>query len=226
MKSPDMRTAAALSAVLHITALCLLIFVSGRAVRMSMPSPYIVSLVGPDALPGTLSGESADKAESKVPSLETPADEKKSVMPPARSKSDIKRVEDRISELQAKQRVSRLYKLKNVLMVRASADGAGQKAKAGQTGSGKPGQAAATGSYTDKITSEIWKEWVFPDSIEGSLEAIISVRILKDGVISDIKMEKRSGNALFDRSALRAVTKASPITPPPYEMEIGIRFYP
>jgi len=39
-------------------------------------------------------------------------------------------------------------------------------------------------------------------------------------------VEKSSGDLFFDRSALKAVTKASPVSPPPYEMEIGIRFFP
>jgi TonB family protein len=48
----------------------------------------------------------------------------------------------------------------------------------------------------------------------------------KDGTLSGVKIEKASGDRFFDRSALNAVTKASPVSPPPYEMEIGIRFYP
>jgi len=44
--------------------------------------------------------------------------------------------------------------------------------------------------------------------------------------VKDARIEKPSGNVLFDRSALRAIAKASPVTPPPYEMEIGVRFYP
>jgi colicin import membrane protein len=49
---------------------------------------------------------------------------------------------------------------------------------------------------------------------------------MRDGTIKVQGIEKSSGNALFDRSAQRAIAKATPVTPPPYEMEIGIRFYP
>jgi outer membrane biosynthesis protein TonB len=31
---------------------------------------------------------------------------------------------------------------------------------------------------------------------------------------------------LFDSSALKAISKASPLPPPHEEMEIGVRFYP
>jgi len=67
---------------------------------------------------------------------------------------------------------------------------------------------------------------VYPDIGKKDIEAIVSVRILKDGTAIPQKMEKSSGNALFDRSAWRAVAKASPLPPPPQEMEIGVRFYP
>ena len=54
----------------------------------------------------------------------------------------------------------------------------------------------------------------------------MSVKILRDGTAIVQKVERSSGNALFDRSARRAVERASPLSPPPYEMEIGVRFYP
>ena len=65
-----------------------------------------------------------------------------------------------------------------------------------------------------------------PTYWEEGLEAIISVKILKDGTVIVQRVEKSSGNTLFDRSAIRALAKASPLPPPPYEMEIGVRFYP
>ena len=53
-----------------------------------------------------------------------------------------------------------------------------------------------------------------------------AIKILKDGTTIVQNIEKSSGNSLFDRSALKALAKASPLPPPPYEMEIGVRFYP
>jgi TonB family protein len=55
---------------------------------------------------------------------------------------------------------------------------------------------------------------------------VVSIRILKNGTLQVLNIERSSGIPLFDRSALRAITKASPVTPPPQEMEIGVRFYP
>ena len=80
--------------------------------------------------------------------------------------------------------------------------------------------------YYARITKEIWQQWIFPETGDKNLEAIISIRIMRDGTVQVSRVEKSSGNSLFDKSALRAISKASPVTPPPHEMEIGVRFYP
>jgi TonB family protein len=63
------------------------------------------------------------------------------------------------------------------------------------------------------------------------IEAILVIKIRRDGTIMDVRFEKKSGNEIFDSSVWRAVQKANPLPPfpktysPPYE-EIGIRFRP
>ena len=59
-----------------------------------------------------------------------------------------------------------------------------------------------------------------------NLETIISVTVMQDGTIRINKVEKSSGNIIFDRSVLKAISKASPVSRPPYEVEIGLRFTP
>ncbi len=124
-----------------------------------------------------------------------------------------------------KKNVERIVKLRQVISVKSS----GQQAAAvtPQKG-GSPGGAKGTlfDSYYGKITDEIREEWAYPDYMKKDLEAVVSVLIEKDGTLTGVKIEKSSGDRFFDRSALKAVTKASPVSPPPYEMEIGIRFYP
>ncbi len=81
-------------------------------------------------------------------------------------------------------------------------------------------------NITRKISEEIRQQWNWPAFGQKNLEAIIAIRIMKDGTISIQKIEKSSGNSFFDKSAIKALTKASPLSPPPYEMEMGVRFYP
>ena len=85
---------------------------------------------------------------------------------------------------------------------------------------------AGEASYIDKIAGQIHDHWQWPDYGKQNLEAVISVKIQKDGTLSEIKFEQRSGDRFFDRSVLQAIQNASPVARPPYEMEIGIRFCP
>ena len=62
-------------------------------------------------------------------------------------------------------------------------------------------------------------------------EAIIAIRIKRDGEIVKVWTEKSSGNTYFDQSALRAIAKSNPLPPVPEGygeeyFELGIRFLP
>jgi colicin import membrane protein len=94
------------------------------------------------------------------------------------------------------------------------------------TGTGIPSHITSKNSesYYALITKKIWSEWIYPDFDSPDLEVVISIKIDKEGRVVSQKIEKSSGNILFDRSASKAITKASPLPPPPVEMEIGVRF--
>jgi len=224
MRGPSLQKTAALSAVLHLTVFLLSFLILQRSSRMSMPSPYIVSLVGPAS---EQPADSLEEGEAARPEAGTSALDKDDAVGRKNLEIDQKRIDDMIAAIAAKKNMEKIARLKKqMVQIRGRDDHASKKtapqARTAGTGRGSPG----TGSYTDKITGEIWKEWVFPDTGEKNLETILSVRIMKDGSITVQGVEKSSGNILFDRSALKAVAKASPITPPPYEMELGIRFFP
>jgi TonB family protein len=88
--------------------------------------------------------------------------------------------------------------------------------------------------YYDMIWAKVKKEWTLPGDISkgnAGLETIIVIIIERDGKIQKSWFEKRSGNALYDQSAMRAIKKADPLLPLPKELsdstfEIGIRFHP
>jgi len=86
--------------------------------------------------------------------------------------------------------------------------------------------------YYRVIWSKIKGQWALPGGIlpKGSLEAVVHVRILRNGSLTEIGFEKRSGNAYFDNSALRAVNKSNPLPPLPEwfresSLDVGIRFH-
>lgn len=88
--------------------------------------------------------------------------------------------------------------------------------------------------YGKIVESKIKEVWTIPENLVKEivdLETIIIIIIDKDGRVQKSWFEKRSGNAFYDQSAMRAIKKAEPLPPIPIELnketiEFGIRFTP
>lgn len=88
--------------------------------------------------------------------------------------------------------------------------------------------------YYNLIWGKIKEAWSIPENLLKETvdqEAIIVLIIERNGNIQRYWFEKRSGNPVYDQTALRAIKKAEPFPPLPMEfegntLEIGIRFYP
>jgi len=87
-------------------------------------------------------------------------------------------------------------------------------------------------NYYATIWARIKGLWTIPQGLlpRENIEAVVHAQILRDGTITNVGLEKRSGNRYFDDSALRTVRKANPLPPLPEELrdnslEIGIRFH-
>jgi len=91
--------------------------------------------------------------------------------------------------------------------------------------SGRGSKSAKPESYAALIIQKIQSKWIHPVFESRNLEAIISFRMDKDGNVISYKIEKSSGNKLFDHSAVRAILKSSPLPPHPVEREIEVRFH-
>lgn len=78
-------------------------------------------------------------------------------------------------------------------------------------------QASAIERYYQSVRVIIRSNWAFPTrpDTETSLQAQVSFTIHADGTIRDPWMVERSGNGNFDRSAISAVLKSSPLPPFP-----------
>jgi TonB family protein len=111
-----------------------------------------------------------------------------------------------------------------------SGTGAGGGGGIGGTGYGLTPEQARFGRYYMAVFNKIQSAWVLPHYYEQKqLMAIVEITIRKDGRIVTSQFEKKSGNAAFDRSAMRAIQKANPLPPlPPGIKEplltLGIRF--
>ncbi|MCL5024488.1 MAG: TonB C-terminal domain-containing protein [Nitrospirae bacterium] len=230
MSGPSLQRLTLLSVIFHITFFAAALLVIRQSSRFVMPSPYIVNLVGPDVR-STGKGETHAVTPAPVPAP-TPTPKEKKAMPAEKTKvvkqrsldkAEEKYVSEQIAALEAKKRIERVAKLRNVISLKGSGEGK----QVAPRGGGMRGGSAGIDDYYAKVRDDIYRNWGLPSALsDKNLEAVISIRIMKDGTVYVNRIEKPSGSSLFDRSALNAIAKASPVTPPPYEMEIGVRFYP
>jgi colicin import membrane protein len=87
--------------------------------------------------------------------------------------------------------------------------------------------------YYTEVWNAIRREWVLDTTrLKGQrLEAVVILVVRRDGKILSYRFERKSGNALLDESAERAVRKVDTLPPfpkifNPSQEEIGIRFRP
>jgi len=109
---------------------------------------------------------------------------------------------------------------------------AGSSTAMGGSSSGGIVMDPAIAEYYMMVKNKIEEVWSFPEGLfvpAARWELRIGVRIDRKGVIEESWLEKSSGNSYLDRSALRAVKKASPLPPIPAEirddpLDLGLLF--
>jgi len=223
MREPSLQKTTALSFALHISVLLIALLLLRQSNYFVVPSPYVVSLVSPEVLKvkNTESRENLKTSKTLRNTSVTEDIPKQDIK--KRNKKEEEKAEEKIAAIEAKKKVERLVKLRSVISLKASDH---DRKDISETAPAHTGEGSLFDEYYTKIRREIWQQWAFPDIGQKDLEAIISIKIMKDGTISIQRIEKSSGNPFFDKSAIKAITKASPLSPPPYEMEIGVKFYP
>ncbi|MBI5075097.1 MAG: TonB C-terminal domain-containing protein [Nitrospirae bacterium] len=219
MRGPSLQATTVLSAALHLTFFLIAALILRYSRNVVMPSPYEVSLVGPTSSSRGGATEEIPGKREQGTGIEHIRQPEKAVRD---SKADLKRLEEQLSALKAKKKMHDIVDLHRKV---SSVSGSQSKSSPKSSGRGS-GSSQGTATYMDKIVAEIKAGWFYPDWADKDLLMTINVRIQKDGTIQVLEIEQKSGNPLFDRSVQQAIIKASPVTPPPQEMEIGMRFYP
>lgn len=227
MRGPSLQRTTLLSAALHLTFFLLAALILRHSRNPIMPSPYEVSLVGPIS---SARGAAREDTPAQARDAEGPAvRETEQVKQPEKAvkdpRADQKALDEQIAALKAKKKMRDIVDMRRKVASVSGSQSRTAEKSAAQGATGSP-QGSLFDRYYGKITDQIRQEWAWPTAGERNLDAVIAVKIARDGTITVQGIEKSSGNALFDRSALRALAKASPVAPPPYEMEIGMRFYP
>jgi colicin import membrane protein len=176
---------------------------------------------------------------------------KKEETPPTEEESD-KSLQEAIDEIHRKVAIEEIQRKVD------EREGGGQGATGAGTGSsqgpivasagGGAGSGTGTGTgtgtgsgggtpeqvYAGMVEAKIKKEWALPQNFpkgKSQLETIIVIIIERDGRVQKSWFEKKSGDALYDQMAMRAIKKAEPLPPIPKAITanpfvIGIRFRP
>ncbi len=240
-KEPNLQKIVITSAVLH------LLFITLATVPIKTKEreykSYFVDLVGPAAVRSravkSSPAKKSVKAKIKKETVKVKPPLQKKIRPAPKADMSLEpanRVKKEIERLQALSALSKVKKEKEERLAKtkkgdeeiAAAIAGIQKRKqisvsesTGVPGTQSPGEIDA---YSALIQQKILSEWIHPE-FDAYLEAIISFRIDREGKVVYHNLEKSSGNTLFDRSAIKAVLKASPLPPPPVEEEVEIRFH-
>ncbi len=230
MKEPGIGIAVTLSFVLHISIIIISFLIGRELYTRRLVPTYVVSLVSPSQTAGSekVSPSGATK-EAAAPEIPKPKVEQHAETR-MKKESYTTTLKDRLEELRAIQKLQKLMALRKIIDIGAKGSNPQSKASSSAasrnntTGSGGPN--AGGGDYYSLVEAKIRQQWIYPETLDTDLETVVSIRVAKDGSITIEKIEKGSGNQLFDRSVLRAITMASPLPPPLKEMEIGLRFRP
>lgn len=76
-------------------------------------------------------------------------------------------------------------------------------------------------AYLDQVESRVMAVWRLPEKIAGR-SVIIRMNLERSGRVSNVRVEKSSGDKKFDDSALKAVRTASPFPPVPESAKVVV----
>ncbi|MGD0230597.1 MAG: cell envelope integrity protein TolA [Syntrophorhabdales bacterium] len=236
----------AISAVLHVIIIGAFSIPLKGTVRKQDLSYYSVNLIGDIA--GDVGAPKASPAAGVKPS---PPPQKKRVepkkvlerertvsrprerslsprkknVPQATTKEEVRSLDQRIREMKSRTRYM------DVSGRQEDATGAGSGLPATSGGGSGPFDPVLQKYYAD-VWERIQESWHSPNVSAGkNLLTVVSIRIRKDGRITDWTIERRSGNRAYDESIARALRSINLLPPIPSPLntdsiEVGFNFHP
>ena len=71
--------------------------------------------------------------------------------------------------------------------------------------------------YQVEVETRIKSNWSYPVAVQDQkkLEAVVMLKVSQDGTISKSWFKKRSADAIFDESVMRAIERSNPLPPFP-----------
>ena len=202
-----MRFSLLISILVHVVLLWAILTLFNVVPQMKVPKTiYNVKIFRPFVAPKVEAPkeEPKAKAEVKKPEVTTPKPKEKKKEP--EKKQEVKPAETKPED-----------KPMDVSMHESS-----------QTEVAVDAQRFPYSYYLSAIERKVSENWLSTQGgRDGGISCIVYFRLSRNGRVSDLRVETPSGNAYFDRSALRAIRSADPFPPLPRafsESWLGIHF--
>ncbi len=235
------------SAILHVFIIGAFSIPLKKAFRKPDLSYYSVNLVGDIGAPARQAAAPAVPVKAppepakpvKKPEPKKPIVKEKVVTATKeRSLAPVKRKEMR--EAPTKDEVRTLdQRIREFRSRTQYMDVSGKKEGAPSRGPGIPGAGTPSGPFDpvlQKYYADVWEKiqesWHSPNmAVTKGLLTVVSIKIRKDGRITDWTIEQRSGNRAYDESISRALRSIDSLPPIPASLhtdliEIGFNFHP
>ncbi len=236
-KEPDLQKIIIASAVLHL--LFLFLVTAPMKTGKKEYKSYVVDLVAPAELQSPSIKDTGRRVVKAKPRPRKRVKAKS--MPSQRVNREIERLQaiSAISKLKDKKKAETASRLKDVKKNIYEGEEAASDAEladkiealrqkklagVGIPGKSKPGK--NTEFYYNLISQKIWSEWICHNCESEDFEVVISFHINMDGSIDSLRIVRSSGNSFYDKSAMKAIQKASPLPPPVVEDDYELRFHP
>jgi TonB family protein len=213
-----MKSSLGISVCAHVVIVGALIFLFKAVPEMRLPEGvYSVKILQP--FRGSMGADGATAAQVKEDAAKV---EKPAAPPKEEPKVPVPKAKDAKNEGEAKSKSpkeSNAEKPLDVSVGVGTSDGTGIAVDA----------ASFPFSYflaaIERKVSENWFSAVEEKAV--GLNCVVYFALMRDGSASDVRLEKSSGNAYFDRAAVRAVKSAAPFPPLPRaftDAYLGIHF--
>jgi len=128
----------------------------------------------------------------------------------------VKRIEDESMHSRPKSVMDRIDQLKHEVDDQSAA--VGIKTKTKMSGRRFHRDFSQIEIYQAEVSVRLKNNWVFSEELAGNtrgLESRLVIKILRDGSITDVWFDQRSGNTYLDNSAYKTVMKSNPLPPLP-----------
>jgi len=193
---------------------------------LSVPSPKAAEPTKPKPVPPPKEKErvvSTSKERSLAPVI------KKNV-PESTTKDDVRRLDQRIRQMSQNESTDeKIREMKeHVQYMDVTAKGKGG-------GSGQKGTGGTADSplfrYQQEVVERLTDAFRPPPSAKGNLQTSVTIKIRKDGRITDWQIDERSGNRIYDEAVARALRSVNDLPPIPSSLntdtvELAFRFNP